>query len=83
MPPIKFLYKTEKKAIMQKLEYYGITKLPYLLIESGKEKIRGYTGSLLMEEIHELNKQIGIDLIGLYLFHNYYNITNRKSNCPY
>lgn len=71
MMNLKFLYSKEKKDILKKLEYYGIKKLPFLLTESGKEKIRGYSGILSNEEIFELDKGVGIDLIGMYLFHNY------------
>ena len=58
---------------MEKLEYYGIKELPFLLVESGKEKIRGYSGSLSVEEIHEINQAVSIELVGMYLFHNYHD----------
>lgn len=68
MAQLRIIYRTEKKKILKLLEYYGITDLNFLLTESGKEKIRGYTGSLSNEELIELNQQIGIELIGMYLF---------------
>ncbi len=71
LPSIKMVYQKEKKEILEKLSYFGITKLPFLLTESGKEKIRGYSGMLSAEKILELDKKVGIELIGLYLFHNY------------
>jgi len=44
---MKFVKSTEKKKILQQLEkQFGITKLPFLLTKSGKEKIRGFTGDL-------------------------------------
>jgi NOL1/NOP2/fmu family ribosome biogenesis protein len=67
----RFIFKTEKKEIMKKLEYYGITKLPYLMVASGKDKIRGYTGILSTDEIIEIEKAVGIEVSGLYIFHNY------------
>jgi NOL1/NOP2/fmu family ribosome biogenesis protein len=67
----RFIFKTEKKEILKQLEYYGIDKLDYLLISTGKEKIRGYSGILSTDEIIELDKQIRIEIIGLYLLHNY------------
>jgi len=68
---LRFIFKNDKDKIIEKLGYYGIKKLPYLLVESGKEKIRGYSGSLAKEELINIQKEIGIELIGLYLFHNY------------
>jgi NOL1/NOP2/fmu family ribosome biogenesis protein len=70
---MKIVYKTEKNKILEKLGYYGIKDLPFLLIRFGKEKIRGYSGALSVEEINELDADIGIDLMGLYLFHDYGN----------
>jgi NOL1/NOP2/fmu family ribosome biogenesis protein len=71
MPPINFIFGAEKKKIIEKLGYYGIKDIPHLLIESGKEKIRGYTGSLSTQELIQLNQAVGIQLAGLYLFHDY------------
>ena len=71
MAELRYIFKTEKRDIIEKLGYYGITELPYLLIESGKEKVRGYSGSLSTEELTQLNHEIGVDLVGFYLFHNY------------
>lgn len=70
---IQFIFRNDKERIIQRLEYYGIKKLPYLLTLSGKEKIRGYTGSLTTDEIMKLNNEIGFELIGLYLFHDYHD----------
>lgn len=78
MKELKFIFKTEKKKILEKLSYYGIKELPYLLVYSGKEKIRGYSGNLSTEEIIKLNQEIGIDLMGMYLFHDYYGDENLR-----
>ncbi len=65
---IEFLKKSEKKEILELLrEQHGISKLNFLLIKSGKEKIRGFSGSLSKEEIHKINGLIRIEGIGLYL----------------
>ena len=68
---LSFVYGAQKKALLAKLEYYGITKLPYLLSISGKDKVRGYTGAFSDNEIIEFDLQIGIDIFGLYLFHDH------------
>jgi NOL1/NOP2/fmu family ribosome biogenesis protein len=68
---INFIHRSEREKLLKKLSYYGITQLPYLITLSGKEKIRGYSGILSGDEINEFAKEIGIELIGLYLFHDY------------
>lgn len=65
---IHFIKSSEKKRIIEELnEKFGIHNLPYLLIESGKEKIRGYSGHLSKEEILQIGKITNIELIGLYM----------------
>jgi NOL1/NOP2/fmu family ribosome biogenesis protein len=68
---LSFIFKSDKEKILQKLEYYGIKNLPFLLCYSGKEKIRGYSGNLSIQEIQELNDAVSIEIAGMYLF-NYY-----------
>jgi len=64
MKPIK---SSEKKKIIKQLnEQYGISELPYLLLQFGKEKIRIYSGNLSKEELITLDKQLKIENIGLY-----------------
>lgn len=64
----RFVKSSEKKQILKKLnEQFGIEKLDYLLIESGKQKFRGYTGTLSKEEISELDSLTNIETIGTYL----------------
>jgi len=69
----RFIFKTEKREILELLEHYGITDLPYLLVFSGKEKIRGYSGILSTDELIAIDKAVGIELIGAYFFHKYDN----------
>tara|TARA_Y100000310_G_scaffold337937_2_gene426261 strand:- start:3017 stop:3469 length:453 start_codon:yes stop_codon:yes gene_type:complete len=65
---IHFIKSKEKKQIISQLEeQYGITKLPYLLIESGKEKTRAFSGHLSKDEIKVLDSTINIEFLGLYL----------------
>jgi len=68
MQTLHFLKPKEKKTILAELKkIYGITELPYLLLETGKQKIRGFSGHLSKEEIQDLNKTANIELIGMYL----------------
>lgn len=48
-------------------EQFGITKLSYILIETGKQKIRGFSGTMTKEEINELSTIANVEIIGLYL----------------
>ncbi len=65
---MQILRASEKKKILQQLnEQFGITKLPYLLLRFGKEKIRMFSGSLSSEELNILDKNLRIESAGLYL----------------
>lgn len=65
---IRFIKTPEKRKIIEKLnEQFGITELPYLLIESGREKLRAFSGHLSKEEISQLAQTLNIEVIGLYL----------------
>lgn len=68
---MKIIYSTDKKRILEKLNKYNINNLNFTLIETGKEKIRGYTGDLTPDELKKLNKKVPILLAGIYLFHEY------------
>ncbi len=63
MKKIEFINKSK---IIEKLKDYGIEKLPYLLIKSGKEKIRIFSGHLSKEEITKLRRNVYIETLGLY-----------------
>lgn len=74
MTQLSFIFRNDKEKLIKMLGYYGIKNLNnYLLIYSGKEKIRGYSGSLINKEIIDLYNEVGIELIGLYLFHDYHD----------
>lgn len=63
----KLLQSPEKKKILEELKHlFGIENLPYLLIRTGNEKIRAYSGSLSKDEIMELSRLVNIEIIGVY-----------------
>jgi len=63
-----FIKSNEKKKILVELEeIYGITNLPYLLLETGKKKLRAFSGHLSKEEILQLTNLTNVELIGTYL----------------
>ena len=62
-----FIRSSEKKRIIEQLnQQFGIEKIPYLLIESGREKIRAFSGNLSKEEILQLTSITLIENIGIY-----------------
>ena len=64
---ISFIKSPQKKEIVEKLNsIYGIKELPYLLIESGKEKIRAFSGSLSKEEITKITEIARVEIVGWY-----------------
>lgn len=68
MAHLEFISKQEKQEIEKKIkEQFGINELPFLLVKSGKEKVRGFSGSLSIHEISELARNVNIETIGIYL----------------
>lgn len=64
---IHFVKSSEKKRITEQLaQQFGIEKIPYLLIESGREKLRGFSGHLSKEEILQIANLTTIESIGIY-----------------
>lgn len=68
MAQIEFISKQEKEKLIEQLkEQFGIRKTDFLLLKSGKEKIRGFSGNLSSQEIAELARNVNIETIGIYL----------------
>ena len=63
---IQILDKTKKKKFIELVSDLGIKKIPYLLIKTGKERIRTFSGSLSREEIYAIWRLLPIEGIGLY-----------------
>jgi NOL1/NOP2/fmu family ribosome biogenesis protein len=65
---INFIKTPRRRKIIEKLnEQFGIEELPYLLIESGKEKIRAFSGHLSKEEIAKISDITHVEIVGMYL----------------
>ncbi|MSS74480.1 hypothetical protein EXS72_02460 [Candidatus Pacearchaeota archaeon] len=60
--------KKRKKLIEQLNERFGVTEIPKLLFETGKERVRGFTGDLTIDELYDLSKITNIEFLGAYLF---------------
>jgi NOL1/NOP2/fmu family ribosome biogenesis protein len=66
---IQFLSPGEKKKLFADVEeQFGIQKVPGILLQAGREKIRLFTGSLTREQIQELSHIVRIEIVGLYAF---------------
>jgi len=64
---MKILTNTEKKKITKQLEeQFGITQVPWLLLQFGKEKIRAFSGSLSREELALLDRELRVEAAGIY-----------------
>ncbi len=64
---MKLLNNPDKKKIIRQLdEQFNITKLPYLLLQFGKEKFRLFSGNLSKEDLNLLDRELRIENIGLY-----------------
>ena len=64
---ISLLDKAKKKRIIAEVSDLGLKKIPQLLIKSGAERIRAFSGSLSKEEIMEIWRIAPIEGIGLYV----------------
>ena len=65
---IHFINSPEKRKSVSALnEQFGISELPYLLLWTGSEKIRAFSGSLSKDEIMKIGTIAPIESIGLYL----------------
>ena len=65
---LEILSRGKKEKIVEKLkERFGISKIPYLLIRTGKGKIRAFSGNLSREELSSLCNLINVEVIGMHL----------------
>ena len=62
-----FLSSSERKKLLSELnERFGIEKLNYIFVETGKQKIRAFSGSMTKEEMLKLSEIARVELIGMY-----------------
>ena len=60
--------KKRKKLLSQLNEQFGITEIPRVLFETGKEKVRAFSGDLTIDELYSLDRLANVEFMGLYLF---------------
>lgn len=61
------LNNAKKKKFVEAISYLGVGKIGELLIKTGKERIRAFSGSLSVEEIWDFWRLFPVEGIGLYL----------------
>jgi hypothetical protein len=64
---IDILDKTKKKRFLEGVDYFGDLKTNALLIKTGSERIRAYTGALSTEEIWNFWRAFAVEGVGLYV----------------
>ncbi|MEK6908886.1 MAG: hypothetical protein AABX23_02440 [Nanoarchaeota archaeon] len=66
---VEFYNTKQRKELLVKLnEKFGVTEIPKILFETGREKIRGFSGDLTIDELYTLDRLTNIEFLGLYLF---------------
>lgn len=60
--------KRRKKLLEQLHAQFGMKEVPKALFETGKEKIRAYSGDLSIDELYALSKLTNVEFLGLYVF---------------
>ena len=66
---VEFYNSKQRKELLERLnKQFGITSLPSILFETGKERIRGFSGDLTIDELYSLADISNVEFIGLYLF---------------
>ena len=64
---VQFFGGGDRKKLLQELnEKYGIVDPGFLFLETGKQKIRAFSGSMNRDEIVHLSENVRIELIGTY-----------------
>jgi len=64
---INILSRAKKKKFIEGLGSLGIKKIPQMLIRSGKERIRAFSGNLDREQIMNIWHLLPIEGVGLYV----------------
>ncbi len=64
---IDVLSRGKKKKFVEGLGSLGIKKIPQMLVRSGKERIRAFSGDLTREEIMDIWHMLPIEGVGLYV----------------
>ena len=61
------LDKTKKKKFIEGFSEFGLEKIPQVLIKSGAERVRAFSGDLTRDELNEFLRNLPVEGIGLYV----------------
>lgn len=75
----KIFDKSKKKHFINETGIFGIENIDELLIKSGKERVRAYSGHLSKEELSQITRTLPVESIGLYVGKEIFNKKNNKS----
>ena len=64
---IQILDKTKKKKFIEGISNFGVSKISELLIRTGSERVRAYSGNLSTDEIMSIWRILPIEGVGLYV----------------
>ena len=64
---IQIMDRAKKKKFVAELEDLGMKKIPQMLVRSGKERIRAFSGSLNKDDIYDIWRLLPIEGVGLYV----------------
>jgi NOL1/NOP2/fmu family ribosome biogenesis protein len=60
--------KRKKQLLARLTEQFGVSEIPGFLFETGKEKVRVFTGNLTIDELYDVGDCARVEYMGLYLF---------------
>lgn len=63
---IQIMNKAKKKKFVAGLAELGMKKISEMLVKTGKERVRAFSGSLDKDEIYEIWRMLPIEGVGLY-----------------
>jgi len=64
---IQIMDRAKKKKFIAELADLGMKKIPEMLVKSGKERVRAFSGSLGKDDIYDIWRLLPIEGIGLYV----------------
>jgi len=64
---IQIMDRAKKKKFIAEIADLGMKKIPEMLVKSGKERVRAFSGDLNKDDIYDIWRMLPIEGIGLYV----------------